>query len=156
MEAFKEYQSNRKTSTIMLIVAVALLSISVGLVFAQTTTDPEPDSPAQSIVTVIAAISGISIAVIALARDIITSKALDGKINSETKQSLLHNMDSAEMLLTKILEKGETQREIADTLYNQLLPEESKKIVNAYAAKLDNISHSLNKETAAFKRLREL
>lgn len=131
---------------------------TIGYIYAQngTVIDQEPDSPLQSIVVLIGALSGIILAFIALARDFISSKAIRDRLTAEQIAQVNSSLDFTEQMLTKVTETSEEQKETADVLYNQLMPEESKKIINAEAIKFKTLAEKLNKHQGAVKRIREL
>ena len=139
----------------ILIISMGVLGIGTYSVFAQTEEEP---SLGAGVAAIAVAVPSIVIAVIALARDIIKIKAVNERISTETKETLLSHFDGVESLMTKVSENSTEMKQLTDIIYNQLLPEESKKIIegSGVAVKANTLAQKLMKDTESVQQIRDV
>lgn len=131
------------------ILILAAVAIQFYPVYGQT---PPADGTGSTYATAIIALAGVSLAIIGIVKEVMKSKLLEGKISDNIKEQI----DLAEIMMTKLLQKSEVMKQFADVTYYQLLPEEAKKIAEANAVKVENLNATLEKDMDALNELREL
>jgi hypothetical protein len=138
--------------TIVIIASIMIL-IGVALqLYPAYAQEPVVDGVGSTYATAVVAIAGVILAIIGIAKEVMKSKVLEGKISENIKEQI----DLAEIMMQKLMQKSEVMKQFADVTYYQLLPEEAKKIAEANAVKVDNLNTTLEKDMNALNELREL
>lgn len=148
--AYLIVNSNITVVVMASILILAAVAIQFYPVYAQT--PPPTDGTGSAYAAAIIAVAGVILAIIGIVKEVMKSKLLEGKISDNVKEQI----DLAEMLMTKLLQKSEVMKQFADVTYYQLLPEEAKKIAEANAVKIANLNATLEKDMDALNELREL
>jgi hypothetical protein len=139
--------------TIMLVASILILSGVMLQLYPTYAQEPIPAEGTGSVyATAIIAVAGVVLAIIGIVKEVMKSRLLEGKISEKTKEQI----DLAEVVMTKLLQKSEVMKQFADVTYYQLLPEQAQKIGEANAIKVKNLNETLAKDMNALNELREL
>jgi hypothetical protein len=140
--------------TIILVASILILSgvmLQLYPTYGQVP-EPQPDGTGSVYATAIIAVAGVVLAIIGIVKEVMKSRLLEGKISEKTKEQI----DLAETVMTKLLQKSEVMKQFADTAFYQLFPEKAKEIGEANAIQVKNLNETLAKDITALNELREL
>lgn len=148
-----EYIVTNNNVTIVILACVLILcAIAIQLYPIYAQEPGEVEGVGATYATSIVAIAGVALAVIGIIKEVMKSKVLEGKISEKTQEQI----DLAESVMTKLLQKSEVMKQFADVTFYQLFPEEAKRIGEANAVQVRQLNETLAKDMNALNELKEL